>query len=41
MGVLSGSARNCIHGSGMHIVGNKVVENYSLVFNLGIEGLVA
>ena len=40
MGLLTDSARTCIHGSGMHIVGNKVMENYSLVFNLGIDGRV-
>ena len=38
MGTLTLSGKTCVHGSPMAIIGNKVLENYLLVFNLALNG---
>ena len=37
MGVLKKSASNCIYGSSMHIIGNKLIQNYMLALNIALD----
>ena len=41
MGVLTKSASNCIYGAPMHIIANKVFENYMMALSLALEGFSA